>query len=114
MVFMTRKQPGSGAMSMVAVAPFVTMVVIMVVSMVCAPFRLPRQLAVQVGLDQRFDRLIRKPGQDIDALLGKERQSSLANPPRDDDFNPLALRPAGCRAQLSIARRLAAPEPARR
>ena len=94
MVFMTRKQPVSGAVSMVAVALFVTMVVIMVVSMVCAPFRLPRQLAVQVGLDQRFDRLIRKPGHDVDALLGKECQGSLANAPRDDDFNPLALQPA--------------------
>ena len=52
MVFMTRKQPGSGAVSMLAVALFLAMVVIVVVPVVRAPFRLPRQLAVQVGLDQ--------------------------------------------------------------
>src|ERR1035438_10510423 len=102
---MTRKQPGSGAVSMMAVALFVAMVVIMVVPMVCAPFRLPRQLAFQVCLDQRFDRLIRKPGHHVDALLGKERQGSLANPPRDDDLNPLAPQPARKRPGDMFGRR---------
>ena len=97
MVFMTRKQPGLGAMPMMAVALFVAMVVIMIVPVVSAPFRLAGQLAIQVGRDQCFDRLIGKPGHDVDALLGKERQSSLTNAPGDDEFNPLALQPAGKR-----------------
>ena len=94
---MPREQPGSGTVPMMAVALFVAMVVIMVVPVVSAPFRLPGQPTVQVGRDQRFHRLIGKPGHDVDALLGKERQSSLTDAPGDDEFNPLALEPAGKR-----------------
>ena len=92
-------------MPMMAVALFVAMVAIMVVPVVSAPFRLAGQLAVQVGRDQCFHRLIGKPGHDVDALLGKERQGSLTNAPGDDEFNPLALQPAGKRTGDMFGRR---------
>jgi len=78
---------------MMAVALFVAMVVIVAVPMavfvvVRATLRLPGQLAVQVGRDQHFDRLISKPGHDVDALLSKECHGSLTDTPRDDNLNP--------------------------
>ena len=84
---------------MLAVALFVAMVVLVVVPLamfvvVRATLRLPGQLAIQIGRNQCFDRLIRKPGHDADALLGKECQSALTNSPGDDDLNSLALQPA--------------------
>ena len=44
-----------------------------------ATLRLPGQLAIQVGRNQCFDRLVRRPGHHVDALLSEDRQGSLAN-----------------------------------
>ena len=85
---------------MMVVAVFVAMFVV-----VRAPFRLAGQLAIQVGLDQCFDRPSGKPGHDVDALLGKERQGAMTNPPSDDDLNSLTLQPAGKRTGLMFGRR---------
>jgi hypothetical protein len=85
---------------MMAVAVLVAIVVIMIVPVVRATRRLPGQLPVQVGRDQRFNRLIRRPGYHADALLSKERQRSLADAPSDDKLNPKAVKPPRKRARL--------------
>ena len=90
---------------MMAVAVFVAIVVIMIVPVVSAPFWRPGQLAVQVGLDQCFDRLVRRPCHHVDALLSKERQRSLADAPSDDNLNPKAVKPARKRARFMLGRR---------
>jgi len=76
---------------MMAVAVFVAIVVIVIVPVVSAPSWLPGQLAVQVGVDQCFDRLVRRPGHHVDALLSKERQRPLTDAPGDDNLNPKAV-----------------------
>ena len=76
-------------------AVFVTVfVVMMVLPVVRAPFRLAGQLAVQVGRNQCFDRLIRNPGHDLDAMLGKDGQGALADAADNDQFDAQALQPA--------------------
>jgi len=73
----------------------VTMLVVMLVMR--AAFRLPGQLAVQVGRNQCFDRLIGNPGYDLDSMPGKDGQGALADPADDDQFDAQALQPAGKR-----------------
>ena len=62
-------------------------VVMMVEPLVLAPFRLAGQPTVQVRLDHYFDPLIGKPGHDVDAVLGKDGQSALADAADDDQFD---------------------------
>jgi hypothetical protein len=80
---------------MMTVPVLVAMLVVMLVMR--AAFRLPGQLAVQVGRNQRFDRLIRNPGYDVDAMPGKDGQGALADAANDDQFHAQALQPAGKR-----------------
>ena len=95
---------------MMTVTLFLAMVVIVVVPVavfvvVRATLRLPGQLAIQVGRNQRFDQLVRRPGHHVDALLSKERQRSLADAPSDDNLNPKAVQPPRKRARLMFGRR---------
>ena len=92
-------------MMMMAVAVFVAIVVIMIVPVVRATLRLPGQLAIQVGRNQCFDRLLRRPGHHVDALLSKERQRSLADAPSDDNLNPKAVKPPRKLARFMLGRR---------
>jgi hypothetical protein len=64
------------------------MVVLAVLVVMRAAFRLASQLPVQVGLDQSFHCPIGMPGHHVDPLLSKERQGSLTNAPRNDNLNP--------------------------
>ncbi len=80
-------------------------VVMMVVPVMGTACRFAGQLAVQVGLDQSIDRLIGKPGHDVDALLGKERQGAMANATGDDELDSLTLQPAGKSSRLVFGRR---------
>jgi len=82
-------------MAMMPVPVLVAMLVAMLVMR--AAFRLPGQLAVQVGRNQRFDRLIGNPGDDVDAMPGKDGQGALADAANDDQFDAQALQPAGKR-----------------
>jgi hypothetical protein len=89
-------------MTMVMAMMLVAMLVVMLV--VRAAFRLPGQLAVQVGRNQRFDRLIGNPGYDVDAMPGKDGQGALADPADDDQFDAQALQPAGKRPRDMFGR----------
>jgi len=82
------------AMVVIVVVPVAVFVVVR------ATFWLPGQLPVQVSRDQRFGRLISKPRHDVDALLSKECQRSLADTSRDDKLNPEAVQPPRKRARL--------------
>jgi hypothetical protein len=77
------------AMLMAMMTVLVAMLVVMLVMR--AAFRLPGQLAVQVGRNQRFDRLIGNPGYDLDAMPGKDGQGALADAANDDQFDAQAL-----------------------
>ena len=84
-------------MAIMTVPVLVTMLVVMLVMR--AAFRLPGQLAVQVGRNQRFDRLIGNSGYDVDAMPGKDGQGALADAANDDQFDAQALQPAGKRTR---------------
>ena len=90
-------------MAIMTVPVLVTMLVVMLVMR--AAFRLPGQLAVQVGRNQCFDRLIGNPGYDLDSMPGKDGQGALADPADDDQFYAQALQPAGKRTGDMFGRR---------
>ena len=83
------------AMMPVPLPVLVAMLVVMLVMR--AAFRLPGQLAVQIGRNQRFDRLIGNPSYDVDAMPGKDGQGALADAADDDQLDTQALQPAGKR-----------------
>jgi hypothetical protein len=59
-----------------------------------AAFRRCSQLAVQIGRRQLFDRRVRKPGPDFDALLRKQLQGTPPDAARNDDTYVLLAQPA--------------------
>jgi hypothetical protein len=93
------------AMMTVPVSVSVRVPVLVVMLVMRAAFRLPGQLAVQVGRNQRFDRLIGNPGHDVDAMPGKDGQGALADAADDDQFDAQALQPAGKRTGNMFGRR---------
>ena len=69
------------------------MLVVVLMTVVCATFRCRGQLAVQIGGRQLFHRCVRKSGADFDALLREQLQGALANAARDDDARALLAQP---------------------
>ena len=85
------------AMLMTVVMAMMPVPVLVPMLVMRAAFRLPAQLAIQVGRNQRFDRLVGNPGYDVDAMPGKDGQGALADAANDDQFDAQALQPAGKR-----------------
>jgi hypothetical protein len=71
------------------------MLMVVVMPVMSASFRRRRQLAVQVGGHQFFDRCVRNAGTDQNRLLCKKRDGPRANSAGDDKAGALLAHPAG-------------------
>ena len=81
---------------LVVVMMLVTMMMIItvvVMAMVGAAFGCSRQLAVQIGGDERLYRGIRLSSPDLDAVLGENVERTLTNAADNDDVNSSFTQP---------------------
>jgi len=83
---------------LVVVMMLVTMMMIItvvVMAMVGAAFGCARQLAVQIGGDERLYRGIRLSSPDLDAVLGENVEGALTNATDNNDSDSLFAQPPG-------------------